>query len=83
MSFPNFFLILKKVNDFFGLREDFDFFKDLFIKKKFPKVILLSGDKGIGKFTLISHLMFLFLIKIIIISQKIRLIKKIRFLINF
>ena len=57
MSFPNFFNP-KESEQLFGLREDFDFFKDLFIKKKFPKVILLSGDKGIGKFTLISHLMF-------------------------
>jgi len=37
------------------LDEKFDFLINLYNKKKFPKVFMLSGKKGIGKSTLISH----------------------------
>jgi len=40
----------------FGLKEYFINFIDLYKNKKLPKIILLSGDKGIGKFTLSFHL---------------------------
>ena len=40
----------------FGLKEYFINFVDLYKNKKLPKIILLSGDKGIGKFTLSFHL---------------------------
>ena len=43
----------------FGLINDFDFLKNLYQKKKLPNVLMLSGIKGSGKFTLINHLMFL------------------------
>ena len=39
-----------------GLHLEFDNFSNLLLNKKLPKVILLTGEKGIGKFTLINHL---------------------------
>lgn len=47
----------KKSHQLYGLSENFNFLKELFIKKKIPKVLMLSGKKGLGKFTLIYHLM--------------------------
>tara|TARA_B100001248_G_scaffold261162_1_gene251424 strand:+ start:7612 stop:8547 length:936 start_codon:yes stop_codon:yes gene_type:complete len=41
----------------FGLDEYFNFLKSIYVKQKFPKVILFTGEKGIGKFTLVCHLM--------------------------
>ena len=43
-----------------GLKKYFDDFKNLYDKGIFPKVILLSGREGIGKFTMVSHLMHYF-----------------------
>tara|TARA_Y100000590_G_C15742947_1_gene1020939 strand:- start:3929 stop:4888 length:960 start_codon:yes stop_codon:yes gene_type:complete len=40
----------------FGLKNYFINFAKLYKDKKLPKVILLNGDKGIGKFTLSFHL---------------------------
>ncbi len=40
-----------------GLGGHFSFIKELISKDKLPKVVLLTGKKGIGKFTLTSHLM--------------------------
>ena len=40
-----------------GYNYKFQFFKDLEVKNKMPKVILLSGEKGIGKFTFVNHYM--------------------------
>ncbi len=40
----------------FGLKEYFFDLTKLFKSKKLPKVILLTGEKGIGKFTLSFHL---------------------------
>ena len=36
-------------------KEYFNLLKNLVIKERFPKVLMLSGMKGDGKFTLISH----------------------------
>ena len=36
-------------------KDNFNLLKNLVIKKRFPKVLMLSGIKGDGKFTLISH----------------------------
>ena len=38
-------------------KENFNLLKNLVIKKRFPKNLMLSGMKGDGKFTLISHLL--------------------------
>ena len=58
MNFPIYFDPKKSLN-LFGLINDFVFLKNLYRKKKLPKVLMLSGRKGCGKFTLINHLMFL------------------------
>ncbi|MDC3101863.1 AAA family ATPase [Candidatus Pelagibacter sp.] len=39
----------------FGHYEIFDTFKNLYLNKKFPNKIILSGEKGIGKCTLAYH----------------------------
>ena len=38
-----------------SMNEDFTEMVDLFNLKKFPKVLLLNGKKGVGKFTLVFH----------------------------
>ena len=40
----------------FGHHELFDTFKSLYLNKKFPNKIILSGEKGIGKCTLAYHI---------------------------
>ena len=40
----------------FGHYEIFDTLKNLYLNKKFPNKIILSGEKGIGKFTLAHHI---------------------------
>ena len=57
MIFPSSFDSKKSLNLYF-LFENFEFLKNLYIEKKFPKVLMLSGKKGSGKATLISHLMY-------------------------
>ena len=47
----------RKISKLFGLKKNFIFFKKLILNQKFPKVTLLTGDQGIGKNTLVSHLM--------------------------
>ena len=47
----------------FGFEDYFDEIQDLLEKKKLPKVSLLSGKKGIGKSTLIFHLLNYFFSK--------------------
>ena len=42
----------------FGLEKDFNLLSSLYIKKKFPNVLLLSGLKGCGKSTLVNHFLF-------------------------
>ena len=52
---PNYFDPHKSFK-LFGLKKKFDFFKSLYLKKSLPRVLMLSGHKGIGKFTLVNHL---------------------------
>tara|TARA_B100000963_G_scaffold360226_1_gene390347 strand:+ start:1743 stop:2648 length:906 start_codon:yes stop_codon:yes gene_type:complete len=47
----------------FEHKSNFNLFKNLLEKGKFPKVISLSGMKGIGKFTLIYHVLISYLDK--------------------
>ena len=49
----------KKTSQLIGLQPYLFFFYELILSDKFPKVILLSGEKGLGKSTLVNHLMFL------------------------
>ena len=39
----------------FGLYKNFELLVDLYELKKFPKILMLTGEKGLGKFTLLSH----------------------------
>jgi DNA polymerase-3 subunit delta' len=57
MTYPAFFDSKKSLN-LFGLSKSFNFLKNLYIKDKFPKILMLSGKKGYGKSTLINHLLF-------------------------
>jgi len=57
MTTPTFFDPKKSLN-LYGLFDNFNFFKNLYLKNRLPKVLMLSGKKGIGKSTIINHLMF-------------------------
>lgn len=46
----------KKTTELIGLNDKFNFLNMLFKQKKLPNTILLSGLKGIGKFTMVNHL---------------------------
>ena len=48
----------KKSLKLFGLIDNFNLIKNLYITKKLPKVLMLTGKKGLGKSTLVNHLMF-------------------------
>ena len=48
----------KKTLKLIGHEKKISFLMELINENKLPKVLLLTGDKGIGKFTLINHLMF-------------------------
>ena len=54
----------------FGLDEYFNFLKSIYVEQKFPKVILFTGEKGIGKFTLVCHLMHFIFDKTNYIEEK-------------
>ena len=51
MTFPIYFNTKKTVN-LFGLSENFNFIKNLYLANKLPKVLMLSGKKGSGKSTI-------------------------------
>ena len=56
------------IKKLYGLEEYLSNFIQLFDNSKLPKILMLTGKKGQGKFTLINHLMSpIFLIKKIII----------------
>ena len=39
----------------FGLGSKLDFLIELYNSNRLPKVLMISGKKGVGKFTLINH----------------------------
>ena len=47
----------------FGYEEYFSSLSNLYINNRFPKVIMLSGEKGLGKFTFAFHLLNYFFSK--------------------
>lgn len=57
MNYPVFFDCKNSLN-LFGLEKNFKFLIDIYRKKKFPKVLLLTGNKGCGKSTLVNHFLF-------------------------
>ncbi len=59
MNFTDNF-IPKKTPKLIGYDAKFQFFKDLEFKKRMPKVLLLSGEKGIGKSTFVNHYMYFY-----------------------
>ena len=56
---------IKKSNKLIGYDDLFIKFEKLYLNKKLQKVILLSGDKGIGKSTFIFHFINYILSKIL------------------
>ena len=59
-----------------GHDDTFNYLQKLIINEKFPKVLLLSGDKGIGKLTLINHFMHFYFDKSNYDEKQNKLIKK-------
>ena len=57
MDYPIFFDPKKSLN-LFGLKEQFNLLSTTYLKKKLPKILMLTGQKGIGKSTLINHFLF-------------------------
>ncbi len=57
MNYPIFFDSINSFN-LFGLNDNFKFFSSLYKKKKLPKVLMLTGNKGSGKSTLVNHFLF-------------------------
>ena len=57
MTFPSYFNT-KKSFKLFGLINDFDLLKKLYLANKLPHAIILSGKKGSGKSTLINHFLY-------------------------
>ena len=54
MDYPNFFEP-KNSKALFGLNKEFNFISNLYLKKNLPKILMFSGNKGVGKATLINH----------------------------
>ena len=57
MNYPIFFNSKNSLN-LFGLQENFKFISDLYSKKKLPKILMFSGNKGSGKATLVNHFLY-------------------------
>ena len=57
MNYPFFFNSKNSLN-LFGLQENFKFISDLYSKKKLPKILMFSGNKGSGKATLVNHFLY-------------------------
>jgi len=54
MTYPKFF-DAKNTLKLFELEKDFNFLSSLYTKKVLPKTLLLTGNKGSGKATLLNH----------------------------
>ena len=57
MKYPIYFDAKNSYN-LFGLKENFNFISKLYFKKNLPKELMFSGEKGIGKSTLINHFLY-------------------------
>ena len=57
MNYPIFFNSKNSIN-LFGLEKNFKLLSNLYLKKKLPKVLMFSGEKGVGKSTLVNHFLF-------------------------
>ena len=54
MNYPIFFDSKNSIN-LFELEQNFNFLSKLYSEKKLPKVLMFTGDQGVGKSTLINH----------------------------
>jgi len=54
MIYPTFFES-KSSQNLFGLENYFNFISKLYLKQNLPKVIMFTGNKGIGKATFVNH----------------------------
>ncbi len=57
MKHPVFF-DSKNSSTLFGLSKNFEFLTRLYENQKLPKVLMFSGNKGVGKSTLINHFLY-------------------------
>ena len=57
MTHPLFFEPKNSLN-LFGLNKDFKFLSSLYNQNKLPKVLMLTGEKGSGKSTLVNHFLY-------------------------
>ena len=57
MNYPIFF-DAKNSLKLFSLKENFRFISDLYSNHNLPKVLMLTGNKGSGKSTLINHFLY-------------------------
>jgi DNA polymerase-3 subunit delta' len=57
MNYPSFFNP-QNSSKLFGMEDNFNFLHNLYLDKKLPKILMFSGGKGIGKFTLINHFLY-------------------------
>ena len=57
MEFPKYFDPKNSLN-LYGLEKDFHFLSSLYSTQKLPKILMLSGQRGVGKSTLINHFIF-------------------------
>jgi len=82
MIFPAYFDSKNSLN-LYGFKNDFNFLRKLYIKKRLPKVLMFSGKKGSGKSTLINHFMFFIYDKKNYDENNLKLLKKSAFYIQF
>ena len=57
MIYPSFFNTKNSLN-LINLKENFRFISELYSKQNLPKVLMLTGNKGSGKSTLINHFLY-------------------------
>ena len=57
MKFPSFFEAKNSLN-LFGLKDNFQFLLSLYTKKNLPKILMITGKKGLGKSTLVNHFLY-------------------------
>ena len=57
MNYPTFFNAKNSLS-LFNMKENFKFISELYSKQNLPKVLMFTGNKGLGKSTLINHFLY-------------------------